>query len=218
MPAQLLALNEGPSILLDKPILLLGRDLECDIRLDSRKISRRHCCIAQVGDHLLVRDLGSTNGVRINGVRVVEGQLKVNDELMIGNYRYRVQWGSAPAEAAEEPPRPGKAGSNEDDLLEASDEPVALADPSGAPVPVPVGKAHANVPPAEEQILDVAVPVAPISPPTPAIPRPSYRPVLPDDLDLAPASDELPPHAASTRHHQGKPTMIPGDGLPNPAT
>src|SRR5438046_2369368 len=61
MPAQLLALNEGPSILLDKPILLLGRDLECDIRLDSRKISRRHCCIAQVGEQLVVRDLGSTN-------------------------------------------------------------------------------------------------------------------------------------------------------------
>src|SRR5262245_22103837 len=105
MPAQLLALNEGPSILLDKPILLLGRDLECDIRLDSRKISRRHCCIAQVGDHLLVRDLGSTNGVRINGARVVEGQLKVNDELMIGNYRYRVRWDSAPDQAAEEKPR-----------------------------------------------------------------------------------------------------------------
>src|SRR5438309_9466967 len=95
MPAQLMALNEGPSILLDKPILLLGRDLECDIRLDSRKISRRHCCIAQVADHLLVRDLGSTNGVRINGVRVIEGQLKAGDELMIGNYRYRVRWDSA---------------------------------------------------------------------------------------------------------------------------
>src|SRR5258708_3747586 len=93
MPAQLLSLNEGPAILLDKPILLLGRDLECDIRLDSRKIPRRHCCIAQVGDQLVVRDLGSTNGLRINGIRVVEGHLKAGDELTIGNFRYKVYWG-----------------------------------------------------------------------------------------------------------------------------
>src|SRR5829696_5397605 len=101
MPAQLVALNEGPSILIDKPILLLGRHPECDIQIDSRKISRRHCCIAQVSDYLVVRDLGSTNGVRINGVRVVEGRLAAGDELTLGNHRYRLTWESvAPA-----PPR-----------------------------------------------------------------------------------------------------------------
>src|SRR5262249_18029231 len=63
MPAQLLALTDGPSIVLDKPILLLGRHGECDVQLNSRKVSRRHCCIAQVHDYLVVRDLGSTNGV-----------------------------------------------------------------------------------------------------------------------------------------------------------
>src|SRR5712664_4758492 len=92
MPAQLLALSEGPSILLDKPILLMGRHPECDIQLNSRKVSRRHCCIAQVHDYLVVRDLGSTNGIRINGVRVVEGRIKIGDELTIGNNRYTVQW------------------------------------------------------------------------------------------------------------------------------
>src|SRR4051794_23378835 len=94
MPAQLVSLTDGPSILLDKPILLLGRHPECDIQIDSRKISRRHCCIAQVSDYLVVRDLGSTNGIRINGVRVLEGRLKVDDELTIGGYRYRVNWDS----------------------------------------------------------------------------------------------------------------------------
>src|SRR5947209_12141226 len=90
MPAQLVSLTEGPSILIDKPILLLGRHPECDIQIDSRKISRRHCCIAQVGDSIIVRDLGSTNGIRINGVRVVEGCLAGGDELTIGNSRYRL--------------------------------------------------------------------------------------------------------------------------------
>src|SRR5882762_204348 len=92
MPAQLVALHDGPSILLDKPILLIGRDPECDIQIDSRKISRRHCCIAQVNDYLVVRDLGSTNGIRINDLRVQEGALKAGDQLMIGGNLYRVSW------------------------------------------------------------------------------------------------------------------------------
>jgi pSer/pThr/pTyr-binding forkhead associated (FHA) protein len=112
MPAQLVALTEGPSILLDKPILLIGRHPECDIQIESRKISRRHCCVAQVNDYLTVRDLGSTNGIAINGVRVLEGRLAAGDELTIGNYRYRVtfesqaQPGPAPARPRGHLPQP----------------------------------------------------------------------------------------------------------------
>src|SRR5438132_3757297 len=99
MPAQLVTLDNGVSIMLDKPILLVGRHPECDIQIDSRKISRRHCCIAQVNDYLVVRDLDSTNGIRINGVRVIEGKLKAGDELTMGNHRYRVTWDGAAAAA-----------------------------------------------------------------------------------------------------------------------
>src|SRR5438046_5174854 len=102
MPAQMVALTEGPNILLDKPILLFGRNPECDIQIDSRKISRRHCCIAQVNDYLVVRDLGSTNGIRINGVRMLEGRLRGGDELTIGSHRYKVSWDVVEAAA----PRP----------------------------------------------------------------------------------------------------------------
>src|SRR3954467_14415672 len=107
MPAQLVALTEGPNILVDKPILLLGRHPECDIQIESRKISRRHCCIAQVNDYLVVRDLDSTNGIRINGVRVVEGKLHAGDELTVGNHRYQVRWeghGGGGARAAQPAP------------------------------------------------------------------------------------------------------------------
>ena len=85
MPAQLLSLEEGPNILLDKPIVLIGRHEECDIQLNSRKVSRKHCCVAQVADYFVIRDLGSTNGVRINGVRVQEGTMRPGDEVTIGN-------------------------------------------------------------------------------------------------------------------------------------
>jgi predicted component of type VI protein secretion system len=142
MPAQLVALNDGPSILVDKPILLLGRHPECDIQIDSRKISRRHCCIAQVHDYLVVRDLDSTNGIRINGVRVVEGKLKPGDELTIGNHRYQVTWEEGPARPAPRkatgmaPPPPAlPMGDDEDELLEECDEPVPLPDPA-APGPL----------------------------------------------------------------------------------
>lgn len=90
MPVQLLSLSDGPTILLDKPILLFGRHQECDVVLNSRKISRRHCCLAQIDDYLVVRDLGSTNGVLVNGEPVREGRLKEGDELTIGNFVYQV--------------------------------------------------------------------------------------------------------------------------------
>jgi len=90
MPVHLLSLADGPSILLDKPILLFGRHQECDVQLNSKKVSRRHCCLAQVEDYLVIRDLGSTNGVKINGVRVNEGKIVPGDELIIGNFRYQV--------------------------------------------------------------------------------------------------------------------------------
>jgi pSer/pThr/pTyr-binding forkhead associated (FHA) protein len=125
MPAQLLALTDGPSILLDKPILLLGRHGECDIQLNSRKVSRRHCCIAQVQDYLVVRDLGSTNGVRINGQRVAEGKLKAGDELTVGNFRYQVYLEGPSAE------RP--ALRSDESRLEEADEPVPLDDATAAP-------------------------------------------------------------------------------------
>jgi predicted component of type VI protein secretion system len=158
MPAQLVALDSGPSILLDKPILLLGRHPECDIQIDSRKISRRHCCIAQVSDYLVIRDLGSTNGIRINGMRMLEGQLNAGDELTIGNSRYRVTWDAdleaaspqSPAQAFSPKQRGAKAEGRlrkpnargpspvrgvEDDMLESCDEPVALDEPEANDAP-----------------------------------------------------------------------------------
>src|SRR5258708_28395781 len=138
MPAQLVVLTDGPNILLDKPILLLGRHAECDIQLNSRKVSRRHCCIAQVSTYLVVRDLGSTNGIRINGVRVLEGRLKTGDELTVGNFRYQVAWDEQAAPPAKRPKvkqapagkraaaPPSGTDSDEDAVLESCDDPVML--------------------------------------------------------------------------------------------
>jgi pSer/pThr/pTyr-binding forkhead associated (FHA) protein len=179
MPAQLVALDAGPSVLLDKPILLIGRHPECDIQIDSRKISRRHCCIAQVADYLVIRDLGSTNGIRINGDRVVEGRLDEGDVVLIGASRFRVSWEEAPeSKSARLLPPEDSVNAEEDDLLESSDQPIPLAEPgkpwhSGAQTPPP--PPESPVPPAAT----------------------NDPPILPDVLELA-ASDifpNVPPHA-----------------------
>ena len=90
MPARLIALSAGAHLLLDKPVLLLGRSAECDVHLPSDKVSRRHCVLADLGPCLAVRDLGSTNGTRINGALVGQGRLRAGDELAVGDLRYRV--------------------------------------------------------------------------------------------------------------------------------
>ena len=91
----------GRPIVVDKPILLIGRHPDCDIIIESSaKISRQHCCVSRVDDRCVVRDLESMNGVWVNGERVtVSTDLFPGDELMIGDVRFDVI-SNAPAVAA----------------------------------------------------------------------------------------------------------------------
>lgn len=116
MSIRLIALKNGPSLALDKPILLVGRHRDCDVRLKSSKVSRRHCCIAQVHHYVIARDLASTNGIRINGVRVKEGLLLPGDELAIANIRYLVQEESAPGRPSGKKASPKSRSSSEASL------------------------------------------------------------------------------------------------------
>lgn len=91
MPTRLVALSEGADIPLDRAMLVVGRHPHCDARLDSIRVSRRHCCMTQDSGEVIVRDLGSTNGIRINGQRVEMGRLRPGDELSIAHLRYRLE-------------------------------------------------------------------------------------------------------------------------------
>ena len=93
MPAMLMPIELGKPIVLDKPIVLVGRHPDCDaVILNSRKISRKHCAVALVNNNFVVRDLGSMNGVWVNGDRVEQlAAVGFGDELMIGDVRFRLE-------------------------------------------------------------------------------------------------------------------------------
>jgi len=93
MNARLVALDDGPNIDLNQAMIVVGRHPACDARLDSLRVSRHHCCMTHDNGELLIRDLGSTNGIRINGQRVEIGRLRPGDELSIAHIRYRLDDG-----------------------------------------------------------------------------------------------------------------------------
>jgi pSer/pThr/pTyr-binding forkhead associated (FHA) protein len=93
MPARLVSLDEGSDIPLDRTMVVVGRHPQCDARLDSLRVSRHHCCMTQDNGEVVVRDLGSTNGIRINGQRVEMGRLRPGDELSIAHIRFRLDSG-----------------------------------------------------------------------------------------------------------------------------
>ncbi len=90
MVAVLQPIKPGKLIPIDRAVVLVGRGSDCDaIITDSQKISRRHCCLVQVDHSYYLRDLGSMNGVWVNGTRVTrEAIMKAGDRVSIGDVEF----------------------------------------------------------------------------------------------------------------------------------
>src|SRR5262249_21741266 len=58
-----------------------------------KSVSKLHCVIVKTDGLLLLRDLGSTNGTRVNGQRVRRAALLPNDQLSIASFRFKVYLG-----------------------------------------------------------------------------------------------------------------------------
>ncbi len=70
---------------LDNGFLTLGRDPDCCISIDDQQLSRHHCVLEVEDNSVVLRDLGSTNGTKINGERVHSfAKLKKGDIIKIG--------------------------------------------------------------------------------------------------------------------------------------
>lgn len=91
--AALVPLDGGPAIDIGKDMTLVGRKDDCDVRLDHKSISKVHCVLVKTDGLLLLRDLGSTNGTRVNGTRVRRAALLPNDKISFANFHFRVHLG-----------------------------------------------------------------------------------------------------------------------------
>lgn len=100
--AQLVPLDGGTAIELVKDMNLVGRQADCEVRIESKSISKLHAVLVKTDGLVLVRDLGSTNGTRVNGTRVRRAVLLPNDKLSIANFHYRILFGAALAPLEEE--------------------------------------------------------------------------------------------------------------------
>ncbi len=69
---------------------LIGTGPACAIRLADRLVSRRHASLELVGSVLRLRDLGSTNGTRLQGVSIVEAILSGGETIQVGESTLRV--------------------------------------------------------------------------------------------------------------------------------
>jgi FHA domain/Domain of unknown function (DUF1707) len=69
----------------------LGRSRECDCVVPEPSVSRRHASLRRDGERWLLRDLGSRNGTRVNGLRVLEEtEVRPGDRVSLGEVRYRL--------------------------------------------------------------------------------------------------------------------------------
>lgn len=70
--------------------ILLGQAPACDIRLTDRTVSRRHVALDVEGGRVRVSDLGSKNGTRINGVKIIEAWVQGGETIQAGSTVFRL--------------------------------------------------------------------------------------------------------------------------------
>jgi hypothetical protein len=76
--------------------IVVGRDPTCDLSEADPLLSRRHAEFSISGDDIVVRDLGSRNGIYINGTRIAEGTLQSGDVVRVGHLQMQYVEDSTP--------------------------------------------------------------------------------------------------------------------------
>jgi len=160
----------GDSIALPPGEVFIGRGLYCSIRFNDPAVSRRHLRLLVTADAVMVEDLKSANGTRLNGELLSGGKrLTDQDELQIGWRTLRLvarpdapelyeledttQRGQLAAALAEPRPEPWTAPARREALTPAS-LPVVL-ELKEPPLKTPLNTPLLNVPPLNTPLLDV---------------------------------------------------------------
>jgi hypothetical protein len=90
-----LSLPDGRRVVLEQDTVTLGRTPECELALADPGVSRRHAEVRRGTDnHWVVADLGSTNGTKVNGLRISSARpLEDGDEITVGTTSVRFEAG-----------------------------------------------------------------------------------------------------------------------------
>jgi hypothetical protein len=81
-PPAVLTVPGGQRVELHEGHYVVGRHLECDIVISDSNVSRRHAEFVCAGRDVIVRDLGSTNGTKVNGVVIKGDQLLQHGDVI----------------------------------------------------------------------------------------------------------------------------------------
>ena len=86
-----LVLPDGRRVSVGDEGVTIGRMADCDVVLSDESVSRRHAEVRRRGNEILVVDLGSTNGTKVNGAGVRERRLVDGDEILVGSTALRFE-------------------------------------------------------------------------------------------------------------------------------
>jgi len=102
--------------------LVIGRAAESDIVLAYQSVSRRHARLWMDGADLCIEDLGSSNGIEVNGMRTMRGCLGDGDEVQVGEISFRVAQ-SADSTLGQSFITPRRAAELHQEILESTSNP-----------------------------------------------------------------------------------------------
>lgn len=93
---ELVPIGGGDPIPLHREVLTLGRRKTNDICLEFPNVSSQHCEFAYKNGVWYVRDLGSQNGVKVNGERTMKKVLKPGDSIGIASHKFTIEYHLTP--------------------------------------------------------------------------------------------------------------------------
>lgn len=137
MLGELIPCGGGDPIPLLQPKLLIGRRSRCDITLRFPNVSSHHCELELVNGFWSVRDLGSRNGTKVNGVRCQSKWLMPGDVVSVAKHRYELMYtpsGDAPPPEDNDPFAQSlmeKAGLVTDRKADSRERAIAAKKPNG---------------------------------------------------------------------------------------
>lgn len=178
---------------------MIGRAEDCQLKPRSELISRYHCALLTETSYVAVRDLGSKNGVYVNGERIgVEQELKNGDRLAIGPLEFEIVIAAAEPVATDPVAELVARVVASDSITPVQAAPAAPAKPAAAAPATPVQPA-----PAAPVQAAPAAPAAPVQPapaapaqPAPATPAAPVQPAPAAPAQPAPTAPVQPAPAA----------------------